>query len=246
MASQDSKRDNNSRLSSFNKEIEQGINDHIHRELQAYYNYTNLSTQCKNDSVALHGFAEYFCTVAKEAWADACSFMRYQTQRGGAVELRDIKAPRENWTSATESWRAALNIEKDLAEDLARLGQMASKYHDRAFTQWLEHHFLEKDVRHIKDTADILRQVERVEGIRPGRDSRESREETSAGQGLYELDREFRENGGLPRFNNRATEPQNLLREIENRQQQRGIGGTYYRGGKQPEVAEMMRLFNNL
>jgi ferritin len=227
MASQDSKRDNNSRLSSFNKEIEQGINEHINRQYQAWYDYVNISVQCKNDRIALHGFAEYFCIAATRAQTAACSFMRYQTQRGGVVNLKEIKSPKDNWTGAIESWKTALCIQKELAEDLTRLVQTGTKHNDRAFVNWVESNFLQTGTRHVKDAADILRQVERVEGTRSGRggDSRrESGEEASAGRGIYELDREFRENGGKPRFSNHSTEPLDILHEIEISKQQRECG----------------------
>jgi ferritin len=208
-------RDNKARLSPFNHEIEEGINHQIHCELQAWYAFTNLSQACSQDSNALHGFSEFFCMVAIESSANACAFMRYQNQRGGTVELRDIKTPKDTWTKPIESWQYALDIVKLNVESLFKLGKVAVDNRDLAFSNWLETHFMEKGTRHVKDVADILRQVQRVtEGGK-----------SEGGQGIYELDREFRENGGRPMFSNRATEPLDLLHEIEVRQQQRRRGG---------------------
>jgi ferritin len=235
MTYQESKNENKSRLAPFDREIEECINNLIHSQLQAWYNYTNISQACSQDTVALHGFAEYFCTAAIEVKVDSCAFMRYQNQRGGTVCLKDIKAPKETWTNATETWQRFLDIEKNLAEDLLRLDREAAKKNDYALSNWIARHFLEKSTRHVKDAADIVRQVSRVEGRgdNEGKDRREGRsgrDEDRAGQGIYQLDHEFRENGGVPMFSNRATEPLDLFREIEMRQQQRRRGGAYGQG----------------
>ncbi|KAG9293460.1 hypothetical protein G9A89_009184 [Geosiphon pyriformis] len=179
------------KLRPYTEDCENAVNNHIQRELHAWYAFINMANACAKDSIALHGFKKYFKYAAVEAYADAAAFMKYQIQRGGTVKLPVLNPPEETWTNPSETWTHALELEKSIAEDLYNVVECADKCHDYALQSFVQDNFLQKETRHIKDTADIVRQVKRVQ---------------DEGIGLYELDKEFRKYGGMPKISNKATE----------------------------------------
>ncbi|CAG8480717.1 14843_t:CDS:2 [Acaulospora morrowiae] len=191
------------RLSPFTEDLQKAINHHIYCEFQAsfaYYEYTFLAYSCAKEENALHGFKQYFHRSAIECLADANAFMHYQCQRGGDVELREISAPKLFWGDPIGVFEKVLEMEKCISEDLYKLDEIADKCGDRAACSFIESGFLEKETRHVKTTADLLRQMKRVQG---------------EGVGLFNIDKELRKNEGKVPWSNCATEVQEALLNLK-------------------------------
>ncbi|CAG8479041.1 5590_t:CDS:10 [Acaulospora colombiana] len=183
-------------LSPFSDELQQGINNHIHCELQASFVLLLLwrtHRVGKNTrSMVLNNIFNVL-QLKYECLADANAFMQYQCQRGGKVELKEIDAPELCWDDPIETFEKVLALEKCISEDLYKLDAIAEKCGDKATCNFIEGGFLDKETCHVKTTADMLRQIKRVQG---------------EGSGLYNIDRELRKNEGRPVWSNKAMDIQ--------------------------------------
>ncbi len=88
----------------------------------------------------------------------------------------------------------ALQVEKNLLEDLIRLCKMADEHEDYALEDMIETRFLKKETKHVKDLGDLLQQCVRVS--------------KQPGHGLYHLDKELRDTEGVTPWG-RANNPDN-------------------------------------
>jgi ferritin heavy chain len=70
---------------------------------------------------------------------------------------------------------------------------------DSAVEDAIQAHFLRKETRHVKDMGDLLQQCVRVS--------------KQAGHGLYHLDKELRENGGVVPWGE-ANDPDTITEEL--------------------------------
>lgn len=91
--------------------------------LQSYY--------FDRDDVALPGFAKYFKKSADEEKEHAEKLMKFQVQRGGRIQLSDIKKPaKDEWGSGLEAMEAALALERTVNQALLDLHKIADKHGD--------------------------------------------------------------------------------------------------------------------
>ncbi|KAJ4246528.1 hypothetical protein NW762_013468 [Fusarium torreyae] len=173
--------------STFSNDIEDGIRKHIQIEYKSWFFFRKLGADCLRSNVALHGFAALWKRSAQEAFADATWLESYLVQRGGRAKPSDIPAPSIEWpddpVDPLEPVHAALQVEKDLLEDLLKLCALAEKANDNALEDVIETRFLRKETRHVKDMGDLLQQCVRIS--------------KQAGHGLYHLDKELRTNNGV-------------------------------------------------
>ncbi|CAG8469708.1 1492_t:CDS:2 [Diversispora eburnea] len=114
---------------------------------------------------------------------DAKILSYYQTERGGHVEISEIRASKLYWKGAEETFKKILELEKGITDDLNKLDDTADKSGDRAASSFIENHLLAKQVCRVKTIADLLSQIKRVGG---------------EGTGLFQLDLELRKNHGIP------------------------------------------------
>ncbi|KAG8234133.1 hypothetical protein J437_LFUL007499 [Ladona fulva] len=147
----------------FHKDCEDGINNQINMELYASYVYLSMSHYFERDDVALKGFQKYFEKASDEEREHARKLMTYQNKRGGRVTLSKIAAPdKDDWGTPEDAMTAALNLEKVVNESLLNLHQIATKYGDANFTDFLETEYLQEQVESIKEIGDQLTNIKRV------------------------------------------------------------------------------------
>lgn len=124
---------------------------------------------------------------AIECFADGMWLENYLIQRGGRSKPSDIPAPKIEWpddpVDPIQPVYEALQVEKAIMEDCLRLCKDADDNHDAALEDVIESRFLKKETKHVKDLGDLLQQCVRVS--------------KAPGHGLYHLDRELRETGGV-------------------------------------------------
>ncbi|KAF5012351.1 hypothetical protein FDECE_1578 [Fusarium decemcellulare] len=173
--------------STFSSDVEEAIRGHIHTEYKAWFFFRKLGAECLRSNVSLHGFASLWKRSAQEAFADATWLESYLVQRGGRSKPSDIPKPDIEWpddpVDPVHPVQAALNVEKEILEDLLRLCGTADKANDNALEDIIETRFLRKETRHVKDMGDLLQQCVRIS--------------KQAGHGLYHLDKELRASNGV-------------------------------------------------
>uniref|UniRef100_A0A8C9BCP3 Ferritin n=1 Tax=Phocoena sinus TaxID=42100 RepID=A0A8C9BCP3_PHOSS len=109
--------------------------------LYASYVYLSMSYSFDRDDVALKNFAKYFLHQSREEREHAEKLMKLQNQRGGQIFLQDIKKPdRDDWENGLNS--------------LLELHQLATEKNDRHLCDFIETHYLNEQVKSIKELGD--------------------------------------------------------------------------------------------
>ncbi|XP_006216568.2 ferritin, mitochondrial [Vicugna pacos] len=139
----------------FHPDSEAAINRQINLELYASYVYLSMAYYFSRDDVALHNFARYFLRQSREETVHAEKLMRLQNQRGGRICLQDIKKPeQDDWESGLNAMECALLLEKNVNQSLLELHTLASDKGDPHLCDFLETHYLNEQVKSIKELAD--------------------------------------------------------------------------------------------
>ncbi|XP_066236017.1 ferritin, mitochondrial [Saccopteryx leptura] len=139
----------------FHPDSEAAINRQINLELSASYVYLSMAYYFSRDDVALNNFARYFLRQSREETQHAEKLMRLQNQRGGRICLQDIKKPdRDNWESGLKAMEWALLLEKSVNQSLLELHTLASDKGDPHLCDFLETHYLNEQVKSIKELGD--------------------------------------------------------------------------------------------
>ncbi|XP_070267588.1 ferritin, mitochondrial [Myotis yumanensis] len=139
----------------FHPDSEAAINRQINLELYASYVYLSMAYYFSREDVALNNFAGYFLRLSREETQHAEKLMRLQNQRGGRICLQDIKKPdRDNWKSGLNAMECALLLEKNVNQSLLELHSLASAKGDPHLCDFLETHYLNDQVKSIKELGD--------------------------------------------------------------------------------------------
>ncbi|XP_023587612.1 ferritin heavy chain-like [Trichechus manatus latirostris] len=75
----------------YQQECEAAINRQIILELYASYVYLSMAYHFDRDDLALKNFATYFLRQSGEKRKHAEMLLKLQNQRGGRIQLRDIR-----------------------------------------------------------------------------------------------------------------------------------------------------------
>ncbi|XP_032191342.1 LOW QUALITY PROTEIN: ferritin, mitochondrial [Mustela erminea] len=144
----------------FHPDSEAAINRQINLELYASYVYLSVSYYFSRDDVALNNFAGYFLRQSREETQHAEKLMRLQNQRGGRICLQDIKKPdQDDWESGLNALECALLLEKNVNQSLLELHTLASDRGDPYLCDFLETHYLNEQVKSIKELGDHVQNL---------------------------------------------------------------------------------------
>lgn len=147
----------------FHEESEDAINKQINMELHASYVYLALAYQFNRHDIALNGFHKYFKENSDEEREHAQKLMRYLNDRGGQIKLSPVQAPSKfDYKTGLEALEVALKLERDVNESLIKLHRLASKHEDAHLTDFIEEHFLDEQVKAIKQLNDHITNLKRV------------------------------------------------------------------------------------
>lgn len=147
----------------FHADCEVAINNQINMELNASYVYLSMAFYFDRDDVAFKNIKKYFLKASEEEREHAMKLMEYQNMRGGRILLKDIAKPAKNeWGTLAEAFTAALDLEKAVNQSLLNLHALAGERNDPQFCDFLETHYLEEQVKAIKELSDHLTNIERV------------------------------------------------------------------------------------
>lgn len=151
-------------MSPYTKQTSGEINKQINRELFAHYTYLSMAMHFDRDDINLPGFHKFFKESAEEEMEHAQKFMKYQNMRGGRVKLNNIHKPCEVWGNGLNAMRFALNLEKEVYESLLILHSHADLKNDPQLQDFLESNFLGEQVESIKQLANYVNTLTRLEG----------------------------------------------------------------------------------
>ncbi|XP_016403866.1 ferritin, heavy subunit-like [Sinocyclocheilus rhinocerous] len=147
----------------FEEACEAAINRQINMELYASYVYLSMSYYFDRDDQALHNFAKFFHHQSHEEREHAEKLMKFQNQRGGRIFLQDVKKPeKDEWGSGVEALECALQLEKSVNHSLLELHKLASQHNDPHMCDFIETHYLDEQVKSIKELGDWVTNLRRM------------------------------------------------------------------------------------
>ena len=140
------------------------VNHQINLEYDAFYKYSLLSQYFNRNNIGLDKLVSYFKQCSDEEKEHAEKFMNYQCMRGGKVIFADLKGLELNETNndVIESFKMALELEKNIYDNLLKLHKLADTENDPQFTDFIEGNFLEEQVEAISNLTKIISNLKRI------------------------------------------------------------------------------------
>ncbi|KAM9577178.1 ferritin heavy chain-like [Trichechus inunguis] len=134
------------------QECEAAINRQINLELYASYVYLSMAYHFDRNDLALKNFAAYFLRHSHKEREHAETLLKLQNERGGRIQLREIRSPDlDDWGSGLNAMEHAFHLEQSVNQSLLELHWLATDNGDAQLCDFLESHFLYKQVRAIKE-----------------------------------------------------------------------------------------------
>ncbi|MDP7180571.1 MAG: ferritin [Candidatus Woesearchaeota archaeon] len=147
-----------------NEKVEKAINNQINNELYSEYLYLSMSAYF--ESINLDGFAHWMREQVKEESSHAMKLYKYLIERGGKVDLTEIKAPPKEWTSPLNAMEAAYEHETQITEMINKLVDIAVEEKDKATEVFLDW-FVDEQVEEEASADKIVQQLKIIKGA-PG------------------------------------------------------------------------------
>jgi ferritin len=149
------------------------MNEQIKNELESFYIY--LSMVAYFHAQNLDGMAHWMRCQAHEEMIHAMKFYDHIIDRGGTVELLNLKQLKTKWKSPLEAWQDTLEHEKFITAKIHDLVKLSRKENDIA-SDTLLNWFSKEQIEEESNAEKVLRQMEMIG------DSK---------QGIYLLDRDL-------------------------------------------------------
>ena len=147
----------------FDEACEAAVNRQINMEMYASYVYLSMSHYFDRDDQALHNFAKFFLHQSHEEREHAEKLMKFQNQRGGRIFLQDVKKPeKDEWGSGLDALECALTLEKSVNHSLLELHKLSSQHNDPHMCDFIETHYLDEQVKSIKELGDWVTNLRRM------------------------------------------------------------------------------------
>lgn len=156
-----------------NERMQAAINKQINAEFYSAYLYLAMSATFSD--LGLPGGANWMKVQFQEELFHAQKFYDYVVERGGSVELEDIKAEAKVWTTPQQMFEHTLEHERrvtGLINDLADLALELKDHATHNVLQW----FIAEQVEEEASADDMVQKC-RLAADAPG--------------GLYQLDKEL-------------------------------------------------------
>lgn len=142
------------------------LNEQIGHEFDAHQQYVAIATHF--EAYTMPRMASLFYDQAVEERGHAMMLVKYLVDREETVKIPALDAPKWKWKNVVEPVKAALDQEKQVAEQFNELSSIARKENDYTTEQFLQW-FLKEQVEEIAKMGDLLavvtRSAENVERI---------------------------------------------------------------------------------
>jgi len=132
-------------LEALNKQIQHEQNNaHIYHAVALYFEGLNL-----------HGLAAWMTQQAAGERDHAERFIRHVVDRGGAVELGTLPAPKSGFADALEAVKTVLALERTTTALIHKLADLARKEGDYALEVAL-HWFINEQIEEEQSAAELV------------------------------------------------------------------------------------------
>lgn len=161
------------------KRLEAELNKQLNAELYSAYLYLSMSAYLSKKN--LSGFSHWMKLQFEEEQGHAMKFFQYILDRGGVVELLDIKAPKKEWKDIIDIFNTVVKHEAHVTEMINNLVNIALEEKDHATVAMLQW-YVSEQVEEEATVNDIFDQLKLIEG---------------KGAGLFMLDREAKQRSAM-------------------------------------------------
>lgn len=150
-------------------DCEAAINSHVQLQLYASYVYLSMGFFFDRKDVALENFSSFFLNKSHECTAHAEMFLAVQIQRGGHISFGTISKPeRDDWLGALPAMEKAFQLELTLKQSLVALHRLATSKSDAHLCDFLQNHFLSKQVEVLKEISSYVTNLRQKESPEDG------------------------------------------------------------------------------
>ena len=139
----------------YHQDLEVAVNHQVNLELYASYIYLSMYYYFDHNDIPLKSFAKYFLHQSHEERERAEKLMKQQNQWGSWIFLEDIKKPdRDDWENGLNAMECALHLGKSGNQSLLDLHKLATYKNDPHLCDSIESHYLDEQVKSIKELGD--------------------------------------------------------------------------------------------
>jgi ferritin len=145
--------------------LEKALNDQINLELGSAYAYLGMAAYF--DATPFTGFGRWMHLQSTEEVGHANRFFKYVVERGGKVTLRAIAAPKCDYKSPLEAFKASLGHEQKVSAAICSIYELAhaeKDYPTLSFLKW----FLDEQVEEEKTVSEMVAKLELIGDNRNG------------------------------------------------------------------------------
>ncbi|MFM7287059.1 MAG: ferritin [Cyanobium sp.] len=114
----------------------EALQNHLSMERQASAAYFAMAIWFAERE--LRGFAHFFKHEASSEQEHAATFADYLIARGQTVQLQDLAAPRQEWSTPEQIFAASFQLEADVTASLQQIYAMAERAADLRTTVFLD------------------------------------------------------------------------------------------------------------
>ena len=147
------------------KKLEAALNQQINEEYYSSYIYLAMAAYLEDQN--LDGCAHWMQMQAQEEYQHAMKIFDYMVDRGGRVELFEVKAPPKEWDSPLAVFKAALEHEQYMTGNINKLTDLAIGEKDHA-TSNLMQWYVSEQVEEEAQVEDIVKKLEMMGADGPG------------------------------------------------------------------------------
>jgi ferritin len=136
--------------------LNKAINDQIKNELESYYIY--LSMAAYFHSISLDGMGHWMRCQAHEEMLHAMKFFDHLIDRGGKVDLQDLKQLKTRWNSPLEAFQDAYEHEKFISgkiNELTTIAREQQEYASEPLLAWFADEQVEEEATASKITDEL-------------------------------------------------------------------------------------------
>ena len=147
------------------RRMREAMNEQIKLELESFYIYISMAAYFH--SLNLEGMAHWLRCQSHEEMIHAMKFFDHILDRGGHVELLDIKQLKTKWSSPLEAWKDAYEHEKFISgkiNDLMKIARDESEFAAEPLLAWFSSEQIEEEA----NTSKVANHLEMIGGSKEG------------------------------------------------------------------------------
>ncbi len=133
--------------------VQDALNDQINLELSSSYNYLAMSAYCERQNFL--GCAHWLQVQSQEEYGHGMKIFKFMQDRNSKVVLKQITAPRGDFSSVAEVFEQSLEQEVQVSERINALYELAFK--EKAFAALVElQWFITEQVEEERTAREIV------------------------------------------------------------------------------------------